>query len=93
MDMYEAAMTVANGGEPERERAALQALINSGAAWTLEGAVGRAAMAAIEAGRCALGPESMHDFWGNRVPARTEVVPGTKGSVEFVEAHGVTVAD
>ena len=61
----------------------LQDLIDTGMAWTLEGSVGRAAMAAIESGQCVLGPESRNDYWGNRIPSRTEVVPGTKGTVEY----------
>lgn len=61
----------------------LQTLINSGAAWSLEGSVGRAAMDAIEAGYCVLGEEPHRDYWGNRVPSRYEVEPGTMGSVEY----------
>lgn len=63
--------------------AALQDLINNGAAWRLEGSVGRAAMRAIEGGRCVLGETGHRDYWGNYVPSRTEVQPGTKGSVEY----------
>lgn len=63
----------------------LQALIDNGAAWRLEGSIGRAAMEAIEAGECVLGPEGHYDYWGNYVPSRHEVVPGTKGSVEYAE--------
>lgn len=66
----------------------LQELIDSGAAWSMEGSVGRAAMAAIEAGECVLGPEGHRDYWGNYVPSRTEVKPGTKGSVEYARARG-----
>jgi hypothetical protein len=66
----------------------LQALINSGTAWRLEGSVGRAAMAAIEAGDCILGEEAHYDYWGNRVPSRYEVEPGTKGSVEYAAQMG-----
>lgn len=61
----------------------LQELINSGAAWKLEGSVGRAAMAAIRSGECILGEEGHFDYWGNYVPSRFEVEPGTKGSVEY----------
>lgn len=61
----------------------LQDLINSGTAWKLEGSVGRAAMEAIEAGECVLGEEGHKDYWGNYVPSRYEVQPGTKGSVEY----------
>ena len=61
----------------------IQDLINTGAAWSLEGSVGRACMAAIENGDAVLGTEGHRDYWGNYVPSRTEVVPGTKGSVEY----------
>lgn len=61
-----------------------QELINSGMAWKLEGAVGRQAMALIEDGFCTLGEEAHVDYWGNRVPSRHEVKPGTKGSQEYV---------
>lgn len=61
----------------------LQSLIDSGQAWHLEGAFGRAAMAAIESGECILGPEGHRDYWGNYVPSRTEVQDGTKGSLSY----------
>jgi hypothetical protein len=61
----------------------LQELIDSGAAWRLEGGVGRAAMEAIEAGACVLGEVGHRDYWGNYVPSRYEVQPGTKGSIEY----------
>ena len=67
--------------------ATYQALIDSGMAWSLEGHVGRTAMGLIESGQCMLGEEAHVDYWGNRVPSRTEVEPGTKGSREYVEAH------
>jgi hypothetical protein len=66
----------------------LQDLVNTGLAWKLEGSVGRAAMAALEAGAIMLGEQGHRDFWGNYVPSRHEVVPGTVGSPEYVEAHG-----
>lgn len=66
----------------------VQELIDSGAAWRLEGAVGRACMAAIEAGTAMLGPVGHYDYWGNYVPSRHEVKPGTKGSREYCEALG-----
>jgi hypothetical protein len=61
----------------------IQSLIDSGMAWRLEGFVGRQCMSAIEAGEAVLGPEPHRDYYGNRVPSRHEVVPGTKGSVLF----------
>lgn len=76
------------GDEDGDESAALQELVDSGDAWRLEGSVGRAAMRAIEDGEIALGPEPRYDYYGNRVPSRFEVEPGTKGSVEYVEARG-----
>ena len=64
---------------------ALQRAINSGM-WSLQGSYGRSMMAAIEAGDCMLGRDSARDYWGNRIPSRTEVEAGTKGSREFVVA-------
>jgi hypothetical protein len=64
------------------EVAMLQDLIDRGI-WGLEGSMGRAMMAAIEDGRCTLGPAPARDYWGNYIPSRTEVEPGTKGSVEY----------
>lgn len=64
---------------------AYQGLIDSGAAWTMDGHTGRTAMALIESGHCVLGPEGRRDYYGNYVPGRDEVEPGTKGSVEYAE--------
>jgi hypothetical protein len=69
----------------EEEVEALQEFINSGDAWHLEGSVGRAAMKAIESGECILGEQGYHDFYGNYVPSRYEVKPGTKGSIEYAK--------
>jgi hypothetical protein len=66
--------------------AAHQSLIDSGAAWRLEGSVGRAAMDLIEQGYCTLGEEGHRDYWGNYVPSRHEVAAGSKGSASYVEA-------
>lgn len=64
--------------------AGYQGLIDSGTAWRLEGHVGRTAMDLIELGECMLGEQGHRDYWGNYVPSRFEVLPGTKGSVEYV---------
>ena len=72
-------------GEPAYFEA-LQRAINGGEGWKFQGSYGRAMMAAIEEGRCLLGPQPAQDAWGNRIPSRTEVEPGTKGSREFVVA-------
>jgi hypothetical protein len=66
---------------------AYQALIDNGQAWRLEGSVGRAAHDLIEAGLCMLGPVGHRDYWGNYVPSRDEVEPGTPGSPEYVQAR------
>ena len=64
-----------------------QEAINSGLAWRLQGSYGRQAMGLIEAGKCLLGEVGHRDYWGNYVPSRYEVKPGTKGSPEFVAEH------
>lgn len=58
----------------------IQGLINSGLAWKLEGSVGRLAMQYLEAGLCELGETSFRDYYGNKIPSKYEVKPGTKGS-------------
>lgn len=63
---------------------AYQYLIDNGQAWLLEGTVGRTAMDLIQAGQCMLGEQAHTDYWGNRVPSRHEVEPGTPGSAEYV---------
>jgi hypothetical protein len=65
--------------------AGLQDLIDTGIAWRLEGSVGRAAMRAIESGDCILGPAGLRDYWGNYVPSRYEVEPGSLGSAEYAD--------
>ena len=76
-------------GELDEEStiAMFQKAINSGLAWKLQGNYGRLAMDYINAGLCMLGEEGHRDYYGNYVPSRHEVKPGTKGSQEFVEAH------
>jgi len=70
--------------------------INSGNAWTLEGSVGRHAMACLESGACMLPKEVKYGAYGNRIPSRYELKKGTKGtfqnSVRFwsdVEQNGI----
>ena len=62
---------------------AFQRLINSGQAWLMEGTIGRTAMDLIESGQCILGPVGHRDYYGNYVPSRFEVKPGTKGSIAY----------
>lgn len=79
--------------DPETARAGLQALIDSGAAWMLEGSVGRAAMAAIVDGACALGVEAHRDFYGNLVPSRDMMESGSIGTIEYMKERGYSLAD
>lgn len=67
--------------------ASLQRLIDSGAAWRLDGAIERAALRAIRDGTCVLGPQSFRDRWGIRVPSRDEVGPDRPGSVAYANAR------
>ena len=60
-----------------------QFLIDNGQAWHMEGHVGRTASRLIEDGYCTLGPERVKDYWGNIIPAITDVEPGTKGSAKY----------
>ena len=61
-----------------------QFLIDNGQVWLMEGSVGRTASRLIEDGICTLGPRRVKDYWGNTIPGRYDVVPGTKGSLEYV---------
>lgn len=87
--MYQDVLDTATGDADEATALrAYQRTIDSGEAWVLDGSWGRAAMACIDSGLCALGLTRQHDYWGNTIPSRFDVVPGTKGSVEWVRAHG-----
>ena len=66
--------------EEVQEVKSVQAGINSGSVWHLEGSAGRNAMSFINAGVCELGKKGHKDYWGNYVPSRSEVKPGTKGA-------------
>jgi len=58
----------------------LQQLIDTGMAWNMEGAIGRAAMDALKNGACFLPTSSRKDYYGNVVPSRYMVKDGTAGS-------------
>jgi hypothetical protein len=64
----------------------MQKLINDGNAWKFQGSFGRSMMEALENGRAMLGKHATSDYYGNRIPSRTEVLEGTKGSYGLVEA-------
>ena len=58
----------------------LQQLINTGEVWKFEGSYGRAAMAALEDGACMLPKKRHRDYYGQIVPARTDLKAGAKGT-------------
>jgi hypothetical protein len=60
----------------------MQKLILSGAVWKLEGSMGRVAMDGLKEGVYYLPDEPHNDYYGNRVPAREDLRPGTKGTLE-----------
>lgn len=61
----------------------LQHLIDTGEGWKWEGAISAAVVRALENGTCVLGPVQHRDYHNNLVPARGEVEPGAKGSLEY----------
>ena len=61
----------------------LQNLIDNGEGWQSEGALSRAIVKALEDGRCVLGRVAHRDYQGHVVPARGDVEPGAKGSLEY----------
>jgi hypothetical protein len=69
------------------ETVAMQAGINAGTVWKLEGSIGRAAMNMIEAGKCMVGQEPRFDYWGNQIPARDMLQPGSLGTPDYVAEH------
>ena len=71
----------------------IQRAINSGM-WGLQGSYGRTMMDAIKSGQCMLGAKSARDYYGNNIPSRNDVQPGTKGSKDFViDAMGIEWAN
>jgi hypothetical protein len=73
--------------DPRAYYEAIQRAINGGEAWKFQGSYGRAMMAAIEAGYCMLGRRAFIDFFGNAIPSRSDVAPGSKGSRDYVVAQ------
>lgn len=63
--------------------AAVQRIINAGQ-WGLQGSYGRMMMDAIQSGHCLLGRDRAMDYWGNDIPSRDDIIPGTAGSYEYV---------
>ena len=71
----------------------IQESINTGLAWKMEGSVGREAMALLESGACMLPKEFNVDYYGNRVPSRDVLKPGTKGTFKNSQTFWQGVLD
>lgn len=78
-------------GTQEDQIAAMQKLIDSGEVWSLQGSMGRAAMDMLKSGMCVLGENSHTDYYGNKIPSRTEVRSGELGSVEYANSRRAEV--
>jgi hypothetical protein len=70
-----------------------QELLNSGQLWKFEGSVGRAASDMIEAGILVLPETRTSDYWGNTIPARTDLKNGTKGTLGNAQRFWNLVAE
>lgn len=71
---------------PEEQALEVQRQINALHYWRFEGHVGRTLIDFIDAGWCLLGHADTRDYYGNHIPSRDQVQPGTKGSYEYVAA-------
>jgi hypothetical protein len=67
--------------------AVAQKLIDNGTGWHLEGSCGRQLVDYLAQGVCFLPLEPHRDYWGNKIPSRIEVQPGTKGSLELAASY------
>jgi len=69
----------------EEHVAGMQNMINDGSIWMFQGSAGREAIHLLKAGYCTLGDEPHKDYWGNTVPSKTMVAPGSVGTDEFMQ--------
>ena len=65
----------------------MQNMINTGQCWSMEGHTGRQAMNALAAGACMLPKVRRIDYYGNVVPSRYDVKPGSKGSYQWCQDY------
>jgi hypothetical protein len=68
---------------------ALQVMIFTGDVWKFEGSMGRAAMEALERGLCMLPKKQTRDYYGNIIPGRNDIKPGSKGSFKRCEQYWI----
>ena len=71
----------------------MQQMINTGQCWMMEGYTGRQAMNALEIGACMLPKVRRIDYYGNVVPSRYDVKPGTKGTFQHCQGFWVDYVD
>jgi hypothetical protein len=64
-----------------------QSMINDGSVWHLQSSYGRIAMELLKDGKCMLGEVSYCDPYGNKIPSRYEVQPGSFGSEEYQKKY------
>lgn len=60
----------------------IQRMIDDGSVWHMEGSMGRHAMSLLRSGECYLPEASHRDAYGNRIPSRSELAKGTRGTIE-----------
>ena len=60
----------------------IQASIDDGSVWKMEGKAGRDVIAHLEIGSCYLPEKRYKDYWKNIVPSRNDLKPGTTGTLE-----------
>ena len=60
----------------------MQKAIDTGIIWCMEGSAGREAMRLLECGACMLPKVAHRDYYGNRIPSRTDLKEGTKGTFQ-----------
>ena len=65
----------------------IQQSINTGMAWKMEGSFGRSAMDMLRSGACMLPKVSHRDYYGNIVPSRDVLKPGTMGTYKNSVAY------
>ena len=70
-----------------------QDLILSGQVWHFEGTAGRTTMDLLELGVCYLPETNVKDYWGNRVPSRNDLKPGSKGTLKNSQRFWQEVKD
>jgi hypothetical protein len=62
-----------------------QELLNSGQIWGFEGSVGRATDDMLEAGILILPEKETKDYYGTKIPPRTVLKDGTKGTLGLAQ--------